>query len=232
MPLVPSWVDLCMRLLLTVAAGALIGINRQAGGHAAGFRTTVLVGLAACLSMIQANLLLTVSGKTGESFAVMDTLRLPLGILTGVGFIGGGAILKRGDIVTGVTTAATLWIMTAIGLCLGGGQLVLGCAGAVLAFVVLSPFKLLDERLPRRQKARLVIAAEAGGALPDVGALLQPLKCRARFLEKSRLSSDGPILVTYELKWAGSIMDAETHILDAIERRFRLHRFELLSSSA
>lgn len=65
------------------------------------------------------------SGKTPESFAVMDLMRLPLGILTGVGFIGGGTILKKGDLVTGVTTAATLWLVTVIGLCLGGGQLAL-----------------------------------------------------------------------------------------------------------
>jgi putative Mg2+ transporter-C (MgtC) family protein len=55
-----------------------------------------------------------------------DLMRLPLGILIGVGFIGGGAILRRDDIVVGVTTAATLWLVTVIGLCLGGGQLALG----------------------------------------------------------------------------------------------------------
>ena len=76
-----------------------------------GSDTTVLVGLAACVAMIEANLLLSVGGKVTDSFGSMDVLRLPLGVLTGVGFIGGGAILKRGDLVTGVTTAATLWAM-------------------------------------------------------------------------------------------------------------------------
>ena len=63
--------------------------------------------------MIPANILLPVNGKTPASFAAMDLMRLPLGILTGVGFIGGGAILKKGDLVNGVTTAATLWLVTA-----------------------------------------------------------------------------------------------------------------------
>jgi putative Mg2+ transporter-C (MgtC) family protein len=72
--------------------------------------------------MIQANILLPMEGKTSNTFAVMDVMRLPLGVLTGVGFIGGGAILKKGDLVTGVTTAAALWLMTIIGLCLGGGR--------------------------------------------------------------------------------------------------------------
>ena len=69
--------------------------------------------LAASLAMIPANILLPVNGKTPASFAVMDLMRLPLGILTGVGFIGGGAILKKRDLVNGVTTAATLWLVTA-----------------------------------------------------------------------------------------------------------------------
>lgn len=53
---------------------------------------------------------------------MMDLMRLPLGILTGVGFIGGGSILKKGDLVTGITTAATLWVVTVIGLCLGAAN--------------------------------------------------------------------------------------------------------------
>src|SRR6266446_8043427 len=117
MLLSPAWTDIAIRLGLTMLAGAIIGFNRGARGHAAGFRTTILVGLAASVAMIQANILLPMDGKTTGSFAVMDLMRLPLGILTGVGFIGGGAILKQGGSVKGVTTAATLWIITTIGLC-------------------------------------------------------------------------------------------------------------------
>jgi putative Mg2+ transporter-C (MgtC) family protein len=85
---------------LTMAAGVVIGLDRGLRGHAAGLRTTILVGLAAAVAMIQANILLSISGKTAESFGTMDLMRLPLGILTGVGFLGGGAILHRGDFVT------------------------------------------------------------------------------------------------------------------------------------
>jgi hypothetical protein len=69
--------------------------------------------LAASIAMIQANILLPLDGKQSGSFAVMDLMRLPLGILTGVGFLGGGAILKKGGSITGLTTAATLWIASA-----------------------------------------------------------------------------------------------------------------------
>lgn len=69
----------------------------------------------------------------------MDILHFRSGILTGVGFIGGGAVLRRGDIATGVTTAATLWVITAIGLCFGGGQIVIGAAAAVLTLLNVLP---------------------------------------------------------------------------------------------
>ncbi|MGZ2404268.1 putative membrane protein YhiD involved in acid resistance [Rhizobium ruizarguesonis] len=132
MPLTPTWWDIGTRITLTLVAGGLIGLDRERGGHAAGFRTTILVALAACLAMIQANLLLSVYGKTPGSFTQMDVLRFPLGVLTGVGFIGGGAILKRGDMLTGVTTAATLWFMTVVGLCFGGGQILTGIVATAI----------------------------------------------------------------------------------------------------
>ena len=66
------------------------------------------------------------TGKPTDSFVTLDLMRLPLGILTGMGFIGAGAILKKGDIVLGVTTATTLWFVTVLGLCFGGGQWILG----------------------------------------------------------------------------------------------------------
>ena len=126
MPLTLQWGDIALRLVLTIIAGTLVGIDRSERGQAAGLRTTILVCLAAAVAMIQMNLLLPMAGKAPDSFANLDLMRLPLGILTGVGFIGGGAILRRGNMVQGVTTAATLWIVTVIGLCLGGGQLALG----------------------------------------------------------------------------------------------------------
>jgi putative Mg2+ transporter-C (MgtC) family protein len=96
MPLFPTWNDIIVRLVLTIFAGALLGFNREARGHAAGLRTTILVALAASIAMIQANILLPLDGKQSSSFAVMDLMRLPLGILTGVGFLGGWRHPKEG----------------------------------------------------------------------------------------------------------------------------------------
>ncbi|MDQ0392964.1 MgtC/SapB family protein [Labrys monachus] len=188
MPLVLDWSDIALRLGLTFLAGALFGLDRGVHGHIAGLRTTILVALAAALAMIQANLLLATAGKDPSSFITLDVMRLPLGILSGMGFIGGGAILRRDNIVVGVTTAATLWFVTVIGLCFGGGQLGLGLCGLSLGLIVLRLFKLLEYRLVQEQLAELTVTW--------TGTTLSASSMRARLREagmhvaKSRIVHD------------------------------------------
>ena len=123
--------------------------------------------------MIQMNLLMPTAGKTPESFATLDLMRLPLGILTGMGFIGGGAILRRGKMVQGVTTAATLWIVTVIGLCLGGGQLALGMTTLALALIVLWALKQLESLIREERHATLSVSVNAEGPTDnDIPAML------------------------------------------------------------
>jgi putative Mg2+ transporter-C (MgtC) family protein len=117
--------------------------------------------------MIQVNLLLPMAGRSSDSFVMNDLMRLPLGILTGVGFIGGGAILRRGDIVVGVTTAATLWYVTVIGLCLGGGQIGLGVTATVIGLLALWALQWLELRLRREHRATLRIELEGGNLSED-----------------------------------------------------------------
>jgi putative Mg2+ transporter-C (MgtC) family protein len=157
MPLVIGWNEIALRLALTVIAGLLIGYNRTEHGKAAGLRTTLLVCLAASVAMIQMNLLLPTAGRASDSFVMNDLMRLPLGILTGVGFIGGGAILRRDDFVVGVTTAATLWCVTVIGLCLGGGQIGLGIVATAIGLCALWGLDWVEQRLRRQRRAELSI---------------------------------------------------------------------------
>lgn len=153
-----SWTEIILRLTLTLVAGAFVGLNREErGGHSAGLRTTMLVCAAASLSMIQVNLLLGMTGKTGDSFAVMDLMRLPLGILSGMGFIGAGAILRRDTLVTGVTTAATLWFSTVMGLCFGGGQIGLGVAALAMGLAILWGLKAVEKHLHKPQHGKLLL---------------------------------------------------------------------------
>src|ERR1700733_1907983 len=157
MPLTLTWHEIALRLALSVAAGVLVGLDRSEHGRPAGLRTTLLVCLAAAVSLIQANLLLSTMGRPADSFVTLDLMRLPLGILTGMGFIGGGAILRRDGFVLRVTTAATLWFVTVIGLCFGGGQIEIGIAAFVLGMVVLSGLRWFDYHMKQEQHGTLIL---------------------------------------------------------------------------
>ncbi len=91
MPTVLDGREILLRLVLTVAAGLAIGWNRGEHGRPAGMRTTLLVCLAASLSMLQANSMMGSVGRASDSFVMIDVMRLPLGVLSGMGFIGAGA---------------------------------------------------------------------------------------------------------------------------------------------
>jgi putative Mg2+ transporter-C (MgtC) family protein len=157
MPLEISWQDIAIRLLCTVFAGAIIGFNREEHGRTAGLRTTILLCLSASLAMILANLMLNMNGKMPGSFIQNDLMRLPLGILTGVGFIGAGAILRKDNLVLGVTTAATLWFITTLGLIFGSGHIILGFVATGIGFITLAGLKSLEKKLKLERHATLVI---------------------------------------------------------------------------
>jgi putative Mg2+ transporter-C (MgtC) family protein len=190
MPLVLEWPEIAARLAFAVLAGALIGLDRGEHGRPAGLRTMLLVCLAATLAMIEVNLLLGQVGKAPNSFVNLDPMRLPLGILTGVGFIGGGAIVRRQDGVIGVTTAASLWFVTVIGLCFGAGEVGLGLAGTGLAMVILWALKWLEKFIPREHRAKLVLTALAQ---PPDGDLDRALEAAGiRITSRSTAYAAGP----------------------------------------
>lgn len=215
-----------------MVAGAILGLDRGARGHAAGLRTTILVALAAAVAMVQANILLPIGGKTAASFSVLDLMRLPLGILTGVGFIGGGAILKRGDIVRGVTTAATLWIATVIGLCFGGGQVRLGLVATGLAFVTLFVLDYFDRRIPRQHRARLIIETSKGARLNEMPEAIAAKRFRAHFLQQTAATEPGRVHLGYEIVWRRTeVAGAPTELIELVNARFEVISFELISES-
>jgi putative Mg2+ transporter-C (MgtC) family protein len=201
MPLSPGWGELALRLALGIGAGIMIGLNRGEHGHSAGLRTTLLVGLAATVAMIQVNLLLPMAGKAPDSFITNDLMRLPLGILSGMGFIGAGAILRRGDAVRGVTTAATLWMMTIIGLCFGGGQIRLGAVATALSFLILWGLKRFEQYLSYDLRATLYVTAEAG--LPAVAEIVERLQREGYRARLNQLAANGGKSLNFDVSWRG-----------------------------
>lgn len=207
MPINLTWPDIAFRLLCALVAGGLIGLNRSEHGRAAGIRTAMLVCLAACIAMLQVNLLLPLAGRPSDSFVMNDLMRLPLGILSGMGFIGAGAIVRRDNLVVGVTTAATMWLLTVLGLCFGGGQLTLGAAGAALAIVILSGLKYFEDRMKQDHQGRLLVVTGASGPEEqDILSLVQSGGFRASSFGYAASEADQQEWIC-ELRWRATLKD-------------------------
>ena len=151
--------------------GGLIGAGRTYNGHPAGFRTHILVALASCILMLAAMhqnswAFMALPGQT----IVIDPTRMSHGILTGIGFLCAGVIFRKGFSVHGLTTAASLWITSAIGVLFGVGMLELALIAAFATLAVLAVLRLVDARLP--QVATVDIEMRwVGKAAPDEPAL-------------------------------------------------------------
>jgi putative Mg2+ transporter-C (MgtC) family protein len=126
------------RLVLAAACGAVVGWQRERHEKAAGLRTHILVSLAACLFTLVA---LAVDAA--------NFTRVLQGIVTGAGFLGGGVIFREGASVRGLTTAAGLWVMTAVGMAAGTGEYFIGIVATVLTFLVLSALIWVEKHMER-----------------------------------------------------------------------------------
>jgi putative Mg2+ transporter-C (MgtC) family protein len=144
-------------------------------------------------------------------------MRLPLGILSGMGFIGAGAILRRGSMVMGVTTAATLWYVTVMGLCFGAGQFALGLAMLALGIVVLWTLKWFEERLKQDCHGVLRLRIERDALSEDdvrgllTNAGLRVRSCAVRYDPHAKRR-----YLRCDLRWRGHVYDTRTP--DVFER--------------
>ncbi len=140
--------EIVTKLLLGMILGGIIGFERQTHGRAAGFRTQLLVCVACVLLMIISEGYYS-EGAVNPEYARIDPTRIAAGAMTGIGFLGAGVILKSGFSVQGLTTAACIWIVAAIGLAVGAGQYVAAASGCAITFFSLWVLRILEARMPR-----------------------------------------------------------------------------------
>ena len=141
MTLSGDYLDMGLRLVAALAAGGIIGLERSYRGRAAGFRTHALVCVASCLLMLVTVFESYWIASIAASRVVIDPTRMAQGIMTGIGFLGAGVIVKEGLTVRGLTTAASIWITAAIGILTGIGFYVAAGLGTVLTLGTLSVFR-------------------------------------------------------------------------------------------
>jgi putative Mg2+ transporter-C (MgtC) family protein len=137
-----------IRIGFSLVAGLVLGLERESHGRAAGLKTTVLACVASCLAMILSEDFYREAATTGGVFRP-DRARLAAGILTGIGFLGAGAIIRQGTLVRGVTTAAVLWFITILGLSFGSGHLLLGGIGTAIAMLALFALPHMEQRVKK-----------------------------------------------------------------------------------
>jgi putative Mg2+ transporter-C (MgtC) family protein len=163
-----GWLQL-EELILAFVLSALVGLEREIRQKSAGLRTYTLVGVSAALFMLISKYGFMDVLENGR--VVVDPSRVAAQIVSGIGFIGGGVIFMRRDIVRGLTTAASVWLTAALGMACGAGLPVLAIATMAIHFIVMLVFPRLVEYLPREKRTatRLRISYQGGrGLLRDI----------------------------------------------------------------
>lgn len=139
----PGFLNICLRLACAMLVGLVIGTEREYTNRPAGMRTHVLVSLGACV--------VAITGMVLHSNYAADPGRLAAQVITGVGFLGAGTILREGFHVKGLTTAASLWTVACLGITAGYGYYAIALAGTLFAFVTLTILEFLQDRLPGKK---------------------------------------------------------------------------------
>jgi putative Mg2+ transporter-C (MgtC) family protein len=146
------------RIAVATLLGALLGFEREVTAKPAGLRTHMLVALGSALFMV-GSILLTQDFSTGILVGV-DPTRIGSTIVTGVGFLGAGMILRSGNRVFGLTTAAGIWVAAAIGMLVGAGYYIVSIFGTVLCLITLVGLRVVERRLVRRTEADVLTEDE------------------------------------------------------------------------
>jgi putative Mg2+ transporter-C (MgtC) family protein len=133
--------------VLALLAGLILGAERETRGHPAGLRTLALISTGACL--------FTELGLIPNLGKIVDPTRIAAQIVTGVGFLGAGSILRQGEEVKGLTTAASIWVVASIGMAIGFGYFIVAGFATVLVVVTLVALRPIEDRVfPARHNRR------------------------------------------------------------------------------
>lgn len=160
-PWVIDYGEMTLRLALALVLGGVIGLEREKSNRAAGFRTNILVCLGSCLIMLLS--MYGFSAFADEPNVRMDPARLAAQVISGIGFLGAGVIIFNGFSITGLTTAASLWVVAAIGLAVGAGYYYPASVTTFLVLFSLLILNKIEKKWIRAKKVYLIeLAAEEG----------------------------------------------------------------------
>lgn len=216
--------DLAIRLLIAAGLGAVVGVEREIHGHPAGIRTHMLVALGSGLFTV-----LSIHGFPPSETAAgpVDPTRIAAQIVSGIGFLGAGAILKDGVVIRGLTTAASLWATAAVGMAAGAGEHILATVGAIIVLVSLWPINLVAEKLrgTANPEMQLRLTLDKIDAIGPISTVIAANRLEMSSLQTQRLGRDRYRVDISIRGRTPSVIAATIEAIDAIDG------VEVLSSS-
>jgi putative Mg2+ transporter-C (MgtC) family protein len=187
--------EIIARLLLGTLFGGVIGFERQVHGRPAGFRTHILVCIAAVLIMLVSEYYQYLS-SIDPSYIRVDPGRIAAGALAGVGFIGAGVVLKAGLSIQGLTTAACIWVVSAIGLAIGSGLYLAGTVTFVITIFTLALLRIVETKMPKLTYRFLTIAADLNADENQITSVIKKTDLTIVNIDYERCTDSG-IMIFY-----------------------------------
>jgi putative Mg2+ transporter-C (MgtC) family protein len=215
-----NWDESLLRLALAAALGGLIGIERELREREAGLRTHLLVALGSALFTIVSAYGFHAFLASGASVVRADPTRIAAQIVTGIGFLGAGAIIRQGLSVRGLTTAATLWVVAAVGLAAGAGYYSAAVISTALVLVALWPLRIIAFRVLRKfreEDGRLVVSLPAG---QSPGAVIDEVDRFGAKIDAIEVTQEGDrrrLDLDLELPRERKVRDLIAHVADLSE---------------
>jgi putative Mg2+ transporter-C (MgtC) family protein len=188
---------LIVRILIGAALGAVIGYERDRHGRPVGLRTHLLVSMTAATFMVVSTQFVYWQHYGKDDLIAVDPSRIAASVVSGIGFLAGGAILRTGASIQGLTTAAGLWLVTAIGLCAGAGMFIESSIVTFFGVVALTVLRRFEDKndLVVRRRVSIVLGEGNEGiskvveALTSMGVVVQDIEYEKRFDEKRRITA-------------------------------------------
>ena len=189
-------IEFILRLIESAVLGGLIGLERERSNQPAGLRTHIILCLGSALIM-------EISMRVAEGSPTNDPGRIAAQVVSGIGFLGAGAILRMGASVRGLTTAASIWTTAGIGLAVGAGYHIEAISVVVIMLLSLSVLKKIGRKISRRHRFKLLDIEVSGG---DEEVMLQELedifsmeRCEIREMDVKKYPKGGPIHVQVQI---------------------------------
>ncbi len=213
-------------LVLTTVLVGVVGIEREKRGRSAGLRTHLLVGVGSCILMI-----ISIYGFPTVFADKRDVARLAAQVITGVGFLGAGAIIHRNDGIKGLTTAGTIWVSMAIGIGCGSFNFILSLLGTGLIVAVLTVFKKIEVRVNRGTPTIVVNAPMEEPVLGKILEVSKRFNCTVHSVSSDSVEDECErrISVTYQAAFSKNEEERLMDYISELQKEIKSSSIHLLS---